>query len=78
MRLSLELGERNSHFRWWDQIVPEVGREKASEAQETRGLLMLRIFVDQDFDHDILRGLRLRLPDLDAVTAPQAGPKIRP
>ncbi len=22
---------------------------------------MLRIFVDQDFDHDILRGLRLRL-----------------
>ena len=29
---------------------------------------MLRIFVDQDFDHDILRGLRLHLPDLDAVT----------
>ncbi len=34
---------------------------------------MLRIFVDQDFDHDILRGLRLRLPDLDAMTALQAG-----
>jgi uncharacterized protein DUF5615 len=34
---------------------------------------MLRIFVDQDFDHDILRGLRLRLPNLDAVTALQAG-----
>jgi hypothetical protein len=34
---------------------------------------MLRVFVDQDFDHDILRGLRLRLPDLDAVTALQAG-----
>ena len=34
---------------------------------------MLRIFVDQDFDHDILRGLRLHLPDLDAVTALQAG-----
>lgn len=33
---------------------------------------MLRIFVDQDFDHDILRGLRLHLPDLDAVTALQA------
>jgi hypothetical protein len=34
---------------------------------------MLRVFVDQDFDHDILRGLRLRLPDLDAVTALQTG-----
>ena len=34
---------------------------------------MLRIFVDQDFDHDILRGVRLRLPDLDAITALQAG-----
>jgi len=34
---------------------------------------MLRIFVDQDFDHDILRGLRLHLPGLDAVTALQAG-----
>ena len=34
---------------------------------------MLRVFVDQDFDHDILRGLRLRLPGLDAVTALQAG-----
>lgn len=34
---------------------------------------MLRIFVDQDFDHDILRGLRLHLPVLDAVTALQVG-----
>lgn len=34
---------------------------------------MLHIFVDQDFDHDILRGLRLRLPGLDAVTALQVG-----
>lgn len=34
---------------------------------------MLRIFVDQDFDHDILRGLRLRLRELDAITALQAG-----
>ncbi len=31
---------------------------------------MLRIFVDQDFDHD---SLRLRLPALDAVTALEAG-----
>jgi hypothetical protein len=34
---------------------------------------MLRLLVDQDFDHDILRGLRLRLPELDALTALQAG-----
>lgn len=34
---------------------------------------MLRVFVDQDFDHDIMRGLRLRLHGLDAVTALQAG-----
>ena len=34
---------------------------------------MLRVFVDQDFDHDILQGLRLHLPDIDAVTALQAG-----
>ena len=34
---------------------------------------MLRIFIDQDFDHDILRGLRLRVPALDAVTAREAG-----
>lgn len=34
---------------------------------------MLRVLVDQDFDHDILRGLRLQLPDLDAVTALQSG-----
>jgi len=30
---------------------------------------MLKIFVDQDFDHDILRGLVRRLPALDFVTA---------
>src|SRR5438445_7408435 len=34
---------------------------------------MLRVFVDQDFDHDILRGLRLRLSKIDVVTALQAG-----
>jgi hypothetical protein len=33
---------------------------------------MLAVFIDQDFDHDILRGLRLRLPKLDAVTAREA------
>lgn len=33
---------------------------------------MLRVLIDQDFDHDILRGLWLRLP-LDAVTAFETG-----
>ena len=33
---------------------------------------MLRLLIDQDFDHDILRGLRLRVPDLNAVTAREA------
>ncbi len=33
---------------------------------------MLRVLIDQDFDHDILRGLRLRLA-LDAITAREAG-----
>ena len=34
---------------------------------------MLRLLFDQDFNHDILRGLFLRLPDIDGVTAQQAG-----
>lgn len=34
---------------------------------------MLRLLFDQDFNHNILRGLFLRLPNLDAVTALQAG-----
>ena len=34
---------------------------------------MLRLFIDQDLDHDILRGLMRRIPRLDAVTAFEAG-----
>ena len=34
---------------------------------------MLRLLFDQDFNHNILRGLFLRLTNLDAVTALQAG-----
>jgi hypothetical protein len=34
---------------------------------------MLKILVDQDFDHDILRGLIRRLPALDFITALEAG-----
>jgi hypothetical protein len=30
---------------------------------------MLRLLIDQDVDHDILRGLQRRIPQLDAVTA---------
>jgi predicted nuclease of predicted toxin-antitoxin system len=34
---------------------------------------MLRLLFDQDFNHNILRGLFLRLPNLDGVTALQEG-----
>lgn len=34
---------------------------------------MLSLFVDQDLDHDILRGLLRRIPRLDAVTAFEVG-----
>jgi hypothetical protein len=30
---------------------------------------MLRLLIDQDVDHDILRGLIRRIPQLDALTA---------
>ena len=34
---------------------------------------MLRLLIDQDLDHDILRGLIRRIPQLDAVTAFELG-----
>lgn len=34
---------------------------------------MLRLLIDQDFDHDIFRGLIRRIPQLDAVTAHEIG-----
>jgi Domain of unknown function (DUF5615) len=34
---------------------------------------MLRVLIDQDLDHDILRGLIRRIPQLDAVTAFEIG-----
>ena len=34
---------------------------------------MLRLLIDQDLDHVILRGLLLRVPNLDVITAHQAG-----
>ena len=34
---------------------------------------MLRLLIDQDLDHVILRGLLLRVPNLDFITAHQVG-----
>ena len=34
---------------------------------------MLRLLIDQDLDHDILRALLRRIPQLDAVTAFEVG-----
>lgn len=34
---------------------------------------MLRLLIDQDLDHDILRGLIRRIPRLEAVTAFEIG-----
>jgi len=34
---------------------------------------MLRLLIDHDLDHVILRGLLQRIPDLDAITAFEAG-----
>lgn len=34
---------------------------------------MLRLLIDQDLDHDVLRGLIRRIPQLDAVTAFELG-----
>jgi len=36
---------------------------------------MIRLLIDENFDHDILRGLQLRLPNLDSVTVQAAGLK---
>jgi hypothetical protein len=34
---------------------------------------MLRLLIDQNFDHDILRGLERRIPRLDYVTTGEIG-----
>jgi Domain of unknown function (DUF5615) len=34
---------------------------------------MIRLLIDVNVDHDILRGLNLRLPNLDALTAQEVG-----
>ena len=39
---------------------------------------MLHLLFDQDFDKDVRRGLQRRLPDLDALTAYEAGLSAAP
>ena len=34
---------------------------------------MLKVIFDHDFDHDVLRGLQILLPDLDYTTAQSEG-----
>jgi hypothetical protein len=34
---------------------------------------MLPLFIDHNFDHDILQGLYRRIPDLNAITASEMG-----
>jgi predicted nuclease of predicted toxin-antitoxin system len=34
---------------------------------------MIKLLIDVNVDHDILRGLRLRLPALDALIAQEVG-----
>jgi hypothetical protein len=38
---------------------------------------MLRLLIDQDLDHGILRGLLLQVPNLDVITAHQVGLSTR-
>src|SRR5262245_31151326 len=39
---------------------------------------MLRLFIDHNFDHDILQGLYRRLPELDAITASEMNFSVAP
>jgi hypothetical protein len=38
---------------------------------------MLRLLIDQDLDHVILRGLLLRVPNADVITAHQVASVMR-
>jgi hypothetical protein len=69
---SLELHDRRttlSHIGPLDRGSKE-GRGNADSIDRT---LMLRLLIDQDLDHVILRGLLLRVPNLDVITAHQVG-----
>ena len=48
-------------------------RERGSEAVRVGWSIMLRLLIDQDLDQVILRGLLLRVPNVDVITAHQAG-----
>ena len=46
-------------------------REWRGNADGIDRTVMLRLLIDQDLDHVILRGLLLRVPNLDVMTAHQ-------
>jgi hypothetical protein len=60
------------------QHVSVKNYERCWEIRESnfiisRSKAMSRLLIDQDLDHDILRGLIRRIPQLDAVTAFEIG-----
>ena len=46
-------------------------RERRCNADGIDCTVLLRLLIDQDLDHVILRGLLLRVPTLDVITAHQ-------
>lgn len=48
-------------------------RKPATEYIISRSKVMLRLLIDQDLDHDILRGVIRRIPQIDVVTAFEIG-----
>ena len=53
-------------------------RNVGLEAERKRVNGVIRVFIDEDFNHDIVRGVLRRLPILDAVTAQELGRKRKP
>lgn len=57
-----KFGERNGDLRK-KMLARKKERPAALEP------CMLKLLLDQDFDHDIIRGLGKRIPELDYTTA---------
>jgi hypothetical protein len=55
--------------------LPALLNHRAKENQYKLASRMLRLFIDENFDQDMLCGLRLRLSDLDTITVQVAGLK---
>jgi hypothetical protein len=51
--------------------VDRGSRESRGNPDRVDRTFMLRLLIDQDLDHVILRGLLLRVPNLDVITAQQ-------